>query len=242
VNANLRLRLACPPLTSSDLRGTSASLDMPRLRAIAERYGTAPSTFGLELKVAYALEAAGQGRERLRRAYYRPAQEPFLVSWWAALQLVPLDPGEMLALASILAGTEIRYRSGEMASRGAGEGGTDLLYETPARSRTWLADIARADAAEGDAVKKALYRFARIVIAHPLSDGNGRFARAALQAGLARGGLIATPCLAPAPVFCLRAAEIRAALSELSRTGDWPRYFERMGGVLAECLALVEAV
>jgi hypothetical protein len=235
-------RLTFPHLPATSLIGPVSSFDQSALDRVGARYASPPSTFGLELKVAYALEAAGHGGERLRRAYYRPAQEPILVSWWAALQLVPLDPGEMRALASILAGTEVRYRTGEMASQGAGEDGRDLLYETPSRSRTWPADIARADAAQGDTVKKALYRFARIVIAHPLSDGNGRLARAALQAGLAQGGLIATPCLAPAPVFCLRAAEIRAALAALSATGDWLGYFERMGGVLAECLATVDAV
>lgn len=233
-------RLTCPPIAITDLQAAPTRIDAQAIRDLGARYPTPASTFGLELKVAYALEAAGHGGERLRRVYYRPAQEPIIVSWWAALQRVPLDPEDMLALAAVLAGRPVGWRTGEMASRGGAEG-ADLFYEAPARSRAWLAEIAQADAAAGDPVRQALYRFARIILAHPFSDANGRFARAALQAGLARGGLIAAPCLAPAPVFSLRAADIRAALAQLSGGGDWQAYFERMGRVLAACVQWVQA-
>jgi hypothetical protein len=234
-------RLTCPPIAIDDLLGTPATIDADAIRAVGALYAAAPSAFGLELKVAYALEAAGHGGDRLRRPYYRPAQEPFIWSWWSELQQVPLDPEAMLALASILNGKAAAYREMEMFSAGA-PGAPGLRYETPERARRWLADIAAADAAEGDPVKQALYRFARIIIAHPFTDANGRFTRAALQASVARGGLIATPCLAPAPVFYLRAADIRSALAELSRSGDWQSYFERMGTVLAACVHWVEAI
>lgn len=150
-----------------------------------------------------------------------------------------MAPAHMLALASMLNGTPVGYRVREMMSLG-GRGNQNLYYETPESSRTWLADIAEVDAGAGDPVRKSLYRFARIIIAHPFTDANGRFARAALQAGLARGGLIATPCLALAPIFYVHARDLRSALAGLSRTADWEAYFERMGDILSTCLFWVE--
>jgi Fic family protein len=153
---------------------------------------------------------------------------------------VPLDPGEMLALASMLNGKPVAYRQREMFSHGGdGANAAHLYYETPEQARSWIDDIAAADGAEGDPVRTALYRFARIVFAHPLTDANGRFARAALQAGLARGGVIATPCLALAPVFHIHPAAMGAAAAGLSRTGCWVEYFDRVGSVLANALTWI---
>lgn len=168
-----------------------------------------------------------------RRPYFRPAQEPIIWSWWDKLQQCPLDPSEMLEFGSLLAGKAVGYRSREMVSL-RGLGTHHLFYEPPMRSRMWIADIAAAELMAGDPGRTALYRFARIVNAHPFSDANGRLARAALQAGLARGGLIETPCLALAPVFALRATEIRATLAGLSGSGEWGSYFDQMGQRLTE--------
>ena len=73
-------RLVCPPATPFDLAGPVRSFDPGALARVAARYGAGPGTFGLELKLAYALEAAGPEDERLRRPYYRPAQEPIIWS------------------------------------------------------------------------------------------------------------------------------------------------------------------
>src|SRR4051812_23200339 len=238
-----RPRLICPAISPRDLEGFPASIDADAIRAAAAAYADPCSTFGLELRVAYRIEARGAGAadtERLRQPFFRLAQEPIIWSWWDKLKRAPLDPGEMLALASMLKGGEVRYREREMFAHGGGRAG-NRYYETPARARSWIADIAAADRAGGDPVKKALYRFARIVCAHPFSDGNGRFARAALQAGLARDGVIAAPCLALAPVFCLHSARIEDALSGLSRSGRWRFYFDAMGAVLDSALTWIAA-
>lgn len=234
----MKPRLVCPSIDSGDLTGPVRSLDRNALARIAARYSAAPSTFGLELRVAYAIEAKGHQDERVRRPYFRPAQEPIIWSWWDKLHQSPFDPLDILELASLLDGKSVGYRTREMVSL-LGLGKQHLFYETPPDSKLWIADIAAADAMLGDPMRKALYRFARIVAAHPLTDANGRFARAALQAGMGRGGLIATPCLALAPVFALHAAEIRAALAGLSASGDWMPYFEQMGEMLAEAVRWV---
>jgi len=226
-------RLVCPNLDPGALIGPVRSLDHRVLARVAERYSAAPSTFGLELRVAYAIEAKGNQDERLRRPYFRPAQEPIIWSWWEKLQQSPFDPSDMLELASLLGGKMVGYRSREMVSL-HGLGKHHLFYETPTNSKMWITDAAAADLMPGDPARKALYRFARIVAAHPLTDANGRLARAGLQAGLARGGLITTPCLALAPVFALHAAEIRTALAGLCTSGDWDPYFEQMGERLTD--------
>jgi Fic family protein len=231
-------RLVCPSIDLSDLTGPICSLDYGTLAQVAERYSTATSTFGLELRVSYAIEAGGNQDERVRRPYFRPAQEPIIWSWWDKLQQGPFDPSDILELASLLAGKMVGYRSREMVSF-HGLGRHHLFYEAPARSRSWIADIAATDRMPGDPVKKALYRFARIVTAHPLGDANGRLARAVLHGGLAGGGLIATPCLALAPVFALHAAEVRAALAGLNKSRNWQAYFEQMGATLADAVQWV---
>jgi hypothetical protein len=235
--------LACPVIEMRDLSVTTTSLERGRLLELARRYPTLSSSFGLELKVAWLLESTGgpEGGERLRRPYYRLAQEPIVASYWPALQQAPMAPAAMLALASMLNGSEVEHRAGEMAST-RGDGDDHLLYETIAQSRSWLADIARVDGLPGDPLNKALYRFARIVMAHPFTDANGRVARAALQGGLARHGLIAAPCLALAPSFYARAGDIRLALRQLSEEGCWADYFERIGDVLAEAAERVLSV
>ena len=138
------MRLTCPPLAPADLQGAPGSVDVRAMREIGARYAAPASTFGLELKAAYALEAAGHGGEELRRPYYRLAQEPFIWSYWVSLQQCPLAAAEMLALASLLNGKPVAWRVREMVSlRGAG--GEHVHYEMPERSATWLADIAMAD-------------------------------------------------------------------------------------------------
>lgn len=236
-------RLACPPIGVADLRGRLVTINVNATRETAACYALPTSAFGLELKVAFLMETerAAALDERLRRVFYRLAQEPIIWSWWQALQQVPLSPDAMLNLASILNGATVTYRYKEMHSAGE-PGRPGLRYEAQGRARSWLADIAAADEAGGDPIKTALYRYARIVIAHPFTDANGRMARAALQGGLARADLIATPCLALAPAFYLHAANVRDAIGSLSRSGHWPAYFDTMGSVLADSLAWVARI
>jgi hypothetical protein len=235
-----RPRLTCPPILPADLHGPVASI-AAAIGEVAGRYANPASTFGLELKLAYLIESRGLGsadEDRTRRPFFRLAQEPVVWSWWDALQRTPLDRDEMLALASMLNGQPVRFREREMFSHGGGRA-PHVYYERLAEARAWIDDIAAADCADGDPVKTALYRFARIVCAHPFTDANGRFARAALQAGLARGGVIATPCLGLAPAFHLHAREIHAAFAALCSSGDWAAYFERMGAILSHAAQLV---
>jgi hypothetical protein len=233
-------RLICPPICPADPAPDRLSDSGVAIRAVAPRFTAPETTFGLELKVAYLMEAEGvtAPAERLRRPFYRLAQEPIIWSWWDALQRVPLDAQTMLNLASILNGGSVAYRHKEIYAAGE-PGRPGLIYETPERATNWIADIAAADEAGGDPVKAAFYRYARIVFAHPFTDANGRIARAALQGGLARAGLIATPCLALAPVFHLHEESIREAIGGLSRSGDWSAYFVTMAAVLADGLGWI---
>jgi len=241
--AEFRPRLVCPPISPSDLEGSPGSVDADAIRRVAAHFAEPASSFGLELKVAHAIEARGLAcdEDRLRRPFFRLAQEPIVWSWWDALQRLPLDRAEMLMCASMLNGAPVGWRQGGMFSHGGGLA-PHVYYETPAQARSWIEDIASCDRAPSDPVKKALYRFARIVFAHPFTDANGRFARAALQAGLARQGVIATPCLALAPVFHLQTPAIRTALRALGRSGRWDDYFDAMGAVLGDALNWVRRV
>jgi hypothetical protein len=220
----------------------SSELLKRRLKRLSETYAAPVSSFGLEAKVAWNLAGAGGPEEDdIRKTFFRVPQEPVILSWWDALQRWPVHLPLMLEIASLLNGQRVHARQGEMVSyRGAGS--AHLLYEGLEFSSSWLQDVAGVDTLPGDPVNKACYRFARIVAAHPFSDANGRFARAALQAGLARAGLVRAPCLALGPLFARRGAEVRGALRELSQSSDWESFFKRMADILEYAVTTVEEV
>lgn len=234
-------RLVCPAAKQRDFRGDIASFDQAMLDEIVDRYRSEHSSFGLELKVASILSREFPevvAINRIRRIYYRLAQEPIMYSYWPELKQSPLSWPSMVALASMQKGAAVERREGEIVSFYGGRG-DHLYYEALEESRSCLADIAKVDDCGGDPVKKALYRYARIITAHPLTDANGRLARAVLQGGLAREKLIETPCLALAPTFYLYAAEIRGALGDLSGSELWAAYFEEMGRILTQAMSAV---
>jgi hypothetical protein len=52
-------RLFCPPIGPRDLEGAVPSLDHGLIQALSRRYPTLASSFGLELKAAWAAERSG---------------------------------------------------------------------------------------------------------------------------------------------------------------------------------------
>ena len=58
-----------------------------------------------------------------------------------------------------------------------------------------------------------MYAYAQAIMAHPFSDGNGRFARLMVHAALARCTELRRPQIALAPAFYRRADEFERALT-----------------------------
>jgi len=94
----------------------------------------------------------------------------------------------------------------------------------------------KLDLAQAEAVADLIDAASREAVRSALRSLSGEFSGAIgeLQAGLARAGVIASPCLALAPLFYLRAVDVRAALRDLSRSGCWRDAFDRLGAVLAK--------
>lgn len=244
IGAACKNRLRCPEIRPESIATSLESLDLDALRTVAQLYASGRATFGLELKVANQLEISdplASTPRRIERSYYRLAQEPIIWSYWEPLKEDRPDCDEMLAFASVLNGQAVQYRSGEMFAC-AENGGPAVYYEAPTDSRGWLTDVARADGLTGDPVKRAIYCFARVLTAHPFIDANGRFARALLQARLARHGLIESPCLALGPVMHAHEYAMHDNLGRLCSSGDWQEFFEFMGGILNIAIRHVQAV
>jgi Fic family protein len=74
----------------------------------------------------------------------------------------------------------------------------------------------------------------------PMTDGNGRLARALVHGTLAQGGLVRAPVLPLAPAFYASADVVRTALKELSRTGDWFTAIESLSEILSLACVLAE--
>lgn len=129
---------------------------------------------------------------------------------------------------------------------GRGEQGSvgfrlNVGFEPLPRARRWLADL-RAAAAD-PALRAALpaYCFARTIMAHPFSDGNGRFARLMVHAALARAAGLDRPLIALAPAFYRRGRTLGVALTALAASGDLRPFNALFLSVLGGGIALTEA-
>jgi len=75
-------------------------------------------------------------------------------------------------------------------------------------------------------------------MAHPFSDGNGRFARLMVHAALARCAGLRRPEIALAPAFYRRADELGRALTALSETRNWSSFNAVFLSILEDALTL----
>jgi Fic family protein len=83
--------------------------------------------------------------------------------------------------------------------------------------------------------------FCYFVYSRPLTDGNGRLARALLYGAIASRGILCSPALALAPIFTVNSDEIDESLVETSLRKDWTPYSECICAVLFRSAAFVAA-
>lgn len=115
-------------------------------------------------------------------------------------------------------------------------------FEPLAIAAQWLAKIRAAANLPELRAALPMFAFAQTIMAHPFSDGNGRFARLMVHAALARCAGLGRPGIALAPAFYRRADAIGAALTALGESGEWPPFNALFLSVLDDALALTGAL
>ena len=233
--------LRLPPLQPVTTTPRLAALEA-RIELLAGRSPTFVSTFGLELRAAtvMAMGAEPSARLALQRLLSRPAAEAILLHAWPQLMRPGLDLESMQKIASGLAAKPLTIAKGRMRTT-AGRNGEFTVYAPPEQRNELSGCLTEARAAAIDhPLASALVVFALTILAHPLTDGNGRLARALVHGTLAQGGLVRVPVLPLAPAFYARADVVRTALKELSRTGDWFAAVESLSEILSLACALAE--
>lgn len=165
--------------------------------------------------------------------------EPIAHSYWTRFQTLNVDEASALKAASAMAGQPLAYRKGPAVGRSL-KG--DVRFAPLEPGGKWLKNV--ASAARSPELRSALppYCFAQTIMAHPFSDGNGRFARLLVHAALAHCSGLAGPAIALAPAFYRRAETLGSALTSLSEHGDWSEFNRAFFSVLSDAIAVTRTL
>lgn len=217
-----------------------------RVRPLAAIYKRRPTMFGLELQTAYlALRSTNTlppadndyWGDKARNLFRRPAVEPAMTSLWKRTEALILTPSEALRAASLLTGYPLQYRT----TPAMGESRHGNVYFEPLKvARDWPKLL--EGHIEPGMPGSPVYLFAKTIMSHPFTDGNGRFARLLFASALARQLNLTLPCIAFAPSFYRHAERASTALSVLSATKDWRPLTEVLIKIVDEAIMLTELV
>jgi hypothetical protein len=216
----------------------------PRARSVFARYGALPAIFGLELRTTYAVlqdhtPVSGADnaywREKTAFLYRRPAVEPIMLSFWKRHRDHRLDAVSAVQVATLLTGRSLGFRHTGAVGRSARG---SVRFEPVEVARTWLPSIQDLQLKAPMISDWPVYVYARTIMAHPLEDGNGRLARLLFAATLAAQLRLERPCIAFSPSFYRYAEGLSAAITTLSRTGDWLPVTTMLRVVVEDALTL----
>lgn len=235
-----------PPVVARVLRWPEPSemeIDLRPLEAaicaLDRKINRPYDSFGLELKVQYALETASV-EVMTRKPFYRLAQEPIILSYWDRISAFEFTATSSAQFSTLLNGSASPARSNVMAARG--KAGERTIFEAHDQANNWIGDIHRIKAISYPPLLESIIVFSRVVFAHPFKDGNGRLARALFYTGLARSGFVRSPCLALGPGFDFHRERLARATIQLSQSGNWPVYINEVSSVVAFCVQEVASL
>lgn len=237
------VRLRLPPLRRVADPPEIVRLE-ERLRERGKAQRSFMATFGLELKAAnlIALDGHECHREILQRFLSRPAFEPILLHMWKGLTTGRAEPEFLAKLASGFAGKSVGLAVGNMRTRPSPTGKYTVYAPPEHRLRLTSALEENAALEHSSPLARAIIAFALTVICHPLTDGNGRVARAILLGSLARDRIINAPIVPLGPAFYLHGRLVGDALARLSDTGDWTAAVAELAQILTTACDLAEGV
>lgn len=194
---------------------------------------------GFEVRTALLKVQAGEADAKTRAILFRPALEPILLIHGAKVSLDEFNEIDALAMACSLCGRQLSFRTQRCFGRSTF--GT-VEFEPLERIPQWCPSIKSIirDKSIGLAVSAVV--FARTIIAHPLSDGNGRLARALSHALLLRDRSCSVVPIALAPAVYAKRDELSVALIKLCQNRDWDGYYRSFIRVLELAIAISEPV
>ena len=203
------------------------------------------ASFGLELRSAFLLEHEtpldAVDRPPYRQFLLRPAIEPILYSYVSALSIGGLDTGTIDDFLSCLHGLPVERRRNPSRITPNAHGNwvqfPDWEYAADFHLR-----LNRNLPTIDDAITRAAYAYAEVLLSHPYGDGNGRLARALAVICLGDGRPSSTPFLPLGPAFYAHAPVIASALQALSATGDWVPFQHVFADFVSQGLTLAERV
>ncbi|MBX9802488.1 MAG: Fic family protein [Caulobacteraceae bacterium] len=215
-----------------------------RIEAVSSCGGAFVSTFGLELKAATVLARDGDSDRRLilGRFISRPAAEPILLHVWREIMTTTASPEDLKKIGSGLAGRSVELARGRMRTYPSTATGQFTVYADASQRERLMEYLAENSATNSDPVAKALVAYALVILCHPLTDGNGRLARAFVTGSLAREGLLTTPCLPLGPAFYLHARIVADSMAHISETGAWADAVDQLAVILETACDLAAAV
>lgn len=194
--------------------------------------------FGLDQKVLLIAERGGR-HAPVSKAYYRPVQEPILVSKWERLTALGFNTEQAVEVASLLVGSRQQIRSKMMIGQ-APDGSTFVFAKCP--SPNWTEQVLSAATSADGAIKLAGKLFQMVIYEHPFTDGNGRFARAMIYSALARFGLITNPCLGLNGVFELHREAMAFAFRQSHAQGSLLPLVDAITTMLEDSVSLVRSL
>jgi hypothetical protein len=208
------------------------------LAALSASFADEIDCFGLDQKVLLLAERGGRHAPAFK-AYYRPVQEPVLVSSWGKLTGLSFDGEQAAEVASLLVGSRQRIRTKRMVGQ-ALDGSVFVFAKRPAQY--WTDEIQFEAAKTHGAIKLAAKLFQIVIYEHPFTDGNGRFSRAMIYSALARFGLIRNPCLGLNGVFELHRESMALAFRQSHMHGSPEPMMEAITTLLEDSVGLVRAL
>lgn len=219
------------------------------IRQLRSSSWTPVGVTGLELRSAmYLLLNNNDGsfkednpfwKAKCRTLLMRPAIEPIACSYWTCLKSFQLDRAVALKMASALAGKSLCYRTSEAIGRSI-DG--DVVFEPIERAGGWLDRLHIARQSPSLVNSMPMFTFATIIMAHPFSDGNGRFGRLLTHAALARCADTDCISIALGPAFYLHAKQLGQALDLLTTSGDWTAFNQAFLHMLDDAVMLTDKV
>ncbi|TPG52238.1 Fic family protein [Sphingomonas glacialis] len=235
----------CPPRTEPSADWLQAITRWSAaIGPLSLAYSRQPSSFGLELRTAYyallrETDLSPSDNDfwanKCRTLFARPAVEPIVTSFWKRPGNLALDRESALHLATLLAGQSVGYRKVRAVGR-SWRG--DVHFEPLAIATGWQAVI--SEEIRHERRGQPIYVFARTIMAHPFTDGNGRFARVLFASILAREFGLPLPCIAFAPSFYRYGERLHDAMAWLSIRGDWQRLTQVMIEIVDDAVNLTK--
>lgn len=150
--------------------------------------------------------------------------EPAVQRLQRIARCMPLSVQHLLGTAERLCGKPQAIREGNVRIRPDGDG-QSVMFGPAAKVRIELRRLLRFIEAPCSAsgFAQAFVAMAMLLSIHPLDDGNGRLARAVMQAVLAKRGILHGPVLPLGPVIKLNDYVHAGAFRAVALHGDWEK-------------------